>query len=721
MHQLHPRLALFLFVIVIIAGPAAAHEPFALMRSLFDPGTNAQTTARQGSSAAIDGNRVVIGVPFDQAGGSGAGSVKVYDATTGLLLYTLLNPYPSLGEFFGRSVAISGDRVVIGADWDKGGTNVAGSAVGGAYVYELAGPTPTVPVMALTNPSPASTGVADVFGFSVAISGNRVVIGAPGEDIDGIDTGIAYVYDLAGETPLVPQFVLRNPTPATNEGFGYAVAISSARVVVSAPFDGVGATYAGSTYVFDLNGATPTAPITTLNNPDPGVSDQFGFSVAISGSRVVVGANQDDIGATDAGNAYVYDLTSATPHIPVLTLGSSAAITGDNFGYAVAISGGRVLIGAIYDDRSGVTNAGHAYVFDLASPTPTFPVVFLYNPSPAVGDNFGYAVAISGDRLVVGAPYDDTGAIDAGSGYLYDVSGATPAIPTATLAHPSPAATDRFGYAVAVSGTRMVVGAIRDDTGATDAGRVYVYDLAGANPNAPLLTLNNPAPQNNDLLGWSVGISGTHIVVGVPGKDFQTNNSGFVYVYNLADGTPTIPIFGVTNPTPAASDQFGIAVAIDGTRLVVGTPFDDTGATNAGSAYVYQLTGIGPRVPIATLTNPIPAVNDRFGAAVAISGSRVVIGAYKDDTGWPDAGSAYIYDLNSANARVPVHTLNKPSTSYNDTAHFGYSVAIAATRVVVSRGGSVSGLVWRRKCLCVRSRQRVANRTCGDVERPGFK
>ena len=108
---------------------------------------------------------------------------------------------------------------------------------------------------------------------------------------------------------------------------------------------------------------------------------------------------------------------------------------------------------------------------------------------------------------------------------------------------------------------------------------------------------------------------------------------------------PTIPIFGVTNPTPAASDQFGTSVAIDGTRLVVGAPFDDTGATNAGSAYVYQLSGIGPRIPIATLTNPTPAANDRFGAAVAISGSRVVIGAYQDDTGWPDAGSAYIYDL----------------------------------------------------------------------------
>ena len=130
-----------------------------------------------------------------------------------------------------------------------------------------------------------------------------------------------------------------------------------------------------------------------------------------------------------------------------------------------------------------------------ASPAPTFPVVFLYNPTPAVGDNFGYAVAMSGDRLVVGTPYDDIGATDAGSAYLYDLSGATPAVPTAILAHPSLAATDRFGYAVAVSGTRMVVGAIRDDTGATDAGRVYVYDLAGTNPNAPMLTLNNPAPK----------------------------------------------------------------------------------------------------------------------------------------------------------------------------------------------------------------------------------
>ena len=94
------------------------------------------------------------------------------------------------------------------------------------------------------------------------------------------------------------------------------------------------------------------------------------------------------------------------------------------------------------------------------------------------------------------------------------------------------------------------------------------------------------------------------------------------------------------NPGPAQYDNFGSSVAISGTRVVVGAPSDDTGAFDAGSAYVYDLSSGTPTMPVATLNKPVPAVQDYFGSSVAISDKRVVVGAPADDTGGSDAGSA---------------------------------------------------------------------------------
>jgi hypothetical protein len=139
-------------------------------------------------------------------------------------------------------------------------------------------------------------------------------------------------------------------------------------------------------------------------------------------------------------------------------------------------------------------------VYDLDSSAPSVPVVTLSN-GPAANDQFGTSVAISGSRMVVGAYLDDIGATDAGSAYVYDLSSGTPTVPLATLNNPGPAEEDRFGNSVAISGTRVVVGAYLDDTGATDAGSAYVYDLSSGTPNVPVATLNNPSPAESDFFG----------------------------------------------------------------------------------------------------------------------------------------------------------------------------------------------------------------------------
>src|SRR5437899_1553237 len=184
------RLVLFAYLAAVAAvGPANAQSPFTLRHSVFDPSTNAQTGALQGYSVAVDGNISVTGSPEDATGGTLCGAARVYNATSGALLLRLVNPRASDYDYFGRSVAISGTRVVVGAIEQNPGRQGPGTV----YVYDLSSSNPTVPVVTLNNPSLTVGG----FGWSVAISGTRLVAGATGVES-------AYVYDLTAATPTAP-------------------------------------------------------------------------------------------------------------------------------------------------------------------------------------------------------------------------------------------------------------------------------------------------------------------------------------------------------------------------------------------------------------------------------------------------------------------------------------------------------------------------------------
>jgi hypothetical protein len=664
---------LLALILLAVALPSLALPPEMLLHSIPPPSTALQSGTQLGTSVAVEGDYTVVGSIGDDIGGADSGVVKVFHSTTGELLWLITNPSPAGNDQFGYSVAIFGTRVVVGATRDDTGATDAGSV----YVYDLSTGTPTVPVTTLNNPLPEAT---DLFGISVGISGTRLVVGANGDNTGASNAGSAYVYDLSSITPTVPVATLDNPSPAVNDEFGFAVAISGFRVLVASPADDTGATDAGSAYIYDLNSATPAVPVTTLNHPTVTAGDRFGRAADISGSYVVVGAYLNDTGASDSGSAYVYDVSSATPTVPLVTLNNPTPASSDWFGRAVAVDGTRVVIAAALDN-TGASDAGSAYVYDLSSGTPALPVATLNNPSPAGNDQFGGSLTISGTRVVVGAYLDDTGAADAGSAYVYDVSSGSPTVPVFTLNNPGPAVNDQFSFSVAVSGNLMVVGSYLDDAGATDAGSAYVYDLSSATPTVPIFTLNNPGPATGDEFGISVAISGTRVVVGAGSDNTGATDAGSAYVYDLSSGTPSVPVVSLNNPDPAVGDRFGNSVSISGSRVMVGARFDDAGATDAGSAYVYDLNSGTPSMPAATLNNPSPAADDNFGRSVSISGTRVVVGAYGDDTGAQSAGSAYVYDLSTGTPGLPVATLNDPDPVVGD--NFGWSVAISGTRVVV--------------------------------------
>ncbi len=510
-------------------------------------------------------------------------------------------------------------------------------------------------------PAPLGGGQAgDRFGNSVAISGTLMVTGSPEEVEAGSDSGSAYVYNVSSGSPTVPVVTLSNPDPTRREAFGHSVAISGTRVVVAAPHKGKGAFDEGRVYVFDLSGTTPGVPVAILNNPAPTQLARFGWSISISGTRVVVGDPFEDTEASNAGRAYVYDLSSGSPTVPVVTLINPTPAEDDGFGDSVAISGTRVVVGAS-GDHTGPGSGGSAYVYDLSNATPSVPVVTLNNPSPAVNDGFGSSVAISGTRIVVGASRDDTGAPDAGSAYVYDLSSDSQMVPVATLNNPAGTWDGLFGSSTAISGTLVVVGAYQNYFDL--AGSAYVYDLSSGTPSVPVATLNNPShsPANYDQFGISVAIDGTTIAVGAPLED-----KGYAYVFG-----PDTMTLSPTLISPASSTVVGNPISVSFSLPEAALPgsvklsFGATVLTLAAS-----LESAGTHSFAFSPANPTASPEVAAGGAIA-DGSYTVTLSYQDAPGNPAAAASA--------ANVTVDRVTLPPTLFAPAAN-----AVAGSRMYMS-------------------------------------
>lgn len=361
------------------------------------------------------------------------------------------------------------------------------------------------------SPTPSSN---DEFGYSVGIEGNNLLVGSHRDNTSATDAGIAFLFDATTGALLRS---INNPTPDPGDFFGRSVAIFGSSILIGASHDDTVTTDSGSAYLFD---ATTGGLLHTFFDPTPNTDEYFGVSVALFGTRAVVGSLYDDTGTTDAGAAYLFDVVTGTL---IHTFSNPTPVADDYFARTVALSGTTAVIGAHGDDTAA-SLAGGAYLFDTVTGNLLHT---LNNPTPIAGDTFGFPVAISGNYVLVAATRDDTGATDAGSAYLFDaVTGEL----LQTLNNPTPALTDLFGYsALSISGSKIIVGAYQDDTGATNAGSAYLFD---GNTGALLKSFNNPAPSNNDQFGWSVAISDVDdIAIGSILEDTIASNSGSVYLF----------------------------------------------------------------------------------------------------------------------------------------------------------------------------------------------
>ncbi|AVQ73740.1 hypothetical protein B5D77_22800 [Microcystis sp. MC19] len=369
---------------------------------------------------------------------------------------------------------------------------------------------------------------------------------------------------------------------------------------------------------------TPLSLTKTFNNPTAEDDDYFGSSVSLSGTSALIGAYGDKTGATGAGSAYLFDTTTGTL---LKTFNNPTAEDDDYFGYSVSLSGTTALIGAP-NDSTGATSAGSAYLFD----TTTGNLLRTFNnPTPADFDIFGHSVSLSGTTALIGAPSDNTGATGAGSAYLFDT---TTGNLLKTFNNPTAEDYDYFGYSVSLSGTSALIGAINDNTGATNAGSAYLFDTITGNL---LKTFNNPTPADFDNFGASVSLSGTSALIGAYGDSTGASGAGSAYLFETTTGTLQQTF---NNPTAEDYDNFGNSVSFSGTSALIGAYGDSTGASGAGSAYLFETT---TGTLQQTFNNPTAEDYDNFGNSVSFSGTSALIGAYGDSTGATSAGSAYLY------------------------------------------------------------------------------
>jgi hypothetical protein len=381
-------------------------------------------------------------------------------------------------------------------------------------------------------------------------------------------------------------------------------------------------------------------PLLTLQKSTPAANDQFGFSAAGVGSLIAVGAPYDDTGGTDAGAVYVFDGTTG---VLLWTLQKTTAVAGDLFGYAVAAVGSNMLlVGAPHDD-SVATDAGAAYLFDLANPGMPTQIV---PQSLTSGDEFGSAVAATGTKLLVGARSKDMGAVDAGVVYSFDASGGSELM----ISNPTPAVRDMFGYSVAAVGSNILVGAPNHDAGASNTGAAYLFDGSGT----LLRTFQKPLGIANDQLGWSVAGLGANAVVGAPFDDTGATDAGAAYLFDATTGV-ILKVF--TNPSPAAQDWFGFSLATLGSNLIVGARLRDTVTADAGAAYLFDGATAGL---LQTFTNPAATTGGELGFSVAAAGAHVLAGAPFDSTVAANAGAAFVFAVCGDGNRDPGEQCDGP-------------------------------------------------------------
>jgi hypothetical protein len=642
---------------------------------------------------------------------------------------------------FGSSVAVSGDTVVVGAyQEDSNATGVNGNQAdnsafdsGAAYVFVRSGTTWTQQAYLKASNSGGGDfqrGDGDRFGLSVAISGDTVVVGAPGEDssatgVNGnqadnsaFDSGAAYVFVRSGTT-WTQQAYLK----ASNSGggdfqfpygdfFGMSVAVSGDTVVVGAPDEDSSATDvngdqaddaafgAGAAYIFVRAGSTWTQQA-YFKASNTGASDRFGSSVAVSGDTVVVGATGEDSNATgvngdqadssvDSGAAYIF-VRSGTTWSQQAYIKASNTGQYDEFGYSVAVAGDTVVVGARWESSiaTGVNGnqadnsahySGAAYVF-IRFGTTWAQQAYLKASNTGASDQFGSSVAVSGDTVVVGAILASSDATrgtsmngdGAGAAYVFVRFGITWG-QQPYLKASNPGLDDHFGWSVAVSGDTVVVGALYEDSGATGVNGSQSNNTADGSGAAYIFRLGLPTP--------------------IPVNPLPAPMSVLATPASVCGGERSA--LSVENPGPGiVIDWF--ADSCDGTMVGTGNPFyvnaetttayfaraRDTADGNTSVVCVSVIVTVDPSCVVSSPTSPLATpASVCSGEIAALSvddpGAGIVIDWFADSCDGTLVGTGNPFNVNPTTTTTYYARARRTSSGSTSDACASVTVNVTA-------------------------------------------
>jgi len=375
-------------------------------------------------------------------------------------------------------------------------------------------------------------------------------------------------------------------------------------------------------------------------------------------------------GASVTLDAAGSDWASSEVFSEVSRLLPSDGAAGDVSGFSVSVDGTLAAVSA-HNSDSGASNNGAVYLFEKSGDSWTQAAKLV--PTDAEPNRFfGFSVDVSGNNVLVGAIGEDDAGLRSGAAYVFSkVNGSW--TQAAKLTAPDGAAGDLFGAKVSISGNVAVVGASQDDDGGTNSGSAHVYEFNGTTWNH-MAKLNAADPTADGLFGHQVSVSGNSIIVGSQGHTGLGLSSGAAYIFEKTGGV-WAQTAKLAPATAGLAGFFGSSVAISGDTAVVGSATE----RQFGAAYVYQKTG-GAWQQVSRLTASDFNVQDRFGAAVDISGDRIVVGAFLDDQAGSNSGAAYVFKKDAGTWTE----LTKITSSTAGVAdQFGMGVAVSGGTVIV--------------------------------------
>lgn len=623
-----------------------------------------------GTSVGISGDYAMVGVPRDDTdNGRDAGSIQVFLRTeTGWLQHQKLTAGDTGGgDRFGSTLAMSGNYAIIGAPRNDS----VGRNSGAVYIFTRRGTTWIEQAKLVA--SDANRG--DYFGISVAIDGDTAIVGAHRTNEPFADGGSAYVFQRTGENwnqtaKLIP------PDGDNFAYFGFSVGIDANTAIVGAVRDDEAGNDAGAAYVFVRNQFGWTLQAKLIGN-NTQAEDRFGYAVDVDGNYAVVTSPRNK----GTGAAYIYEREGTEWEqkrnririrmIPIDPAGATS------FGVSADMHGDTVIIGATGGVVEG-DSVGAAYVFTRNEPPFWNQHTKLVASDRAPGTELGFAVAMSGNEVVAGAPRHSVGGFASGAAYIFEQREDATWVETVKLSDGETASEDQFGVSVAISGNFAISGAQQDDDIALNAGAAYIFERSGSLwlQRAKLTTED---AQAGDLFGNAVAMSGETVLIGAPGVNDAGPEAGAVYVF-VRDAEAWIQQAKLIGADIGMFDQFGTAVAIHENTAIIGAYGKDENGIDTGAVYVFVRNGIS-WVQQAKLTHQGAVSGDLFGFSVAVYGDDALIGAHLSDAAGPDSGVAYLFTRNGGTWTQALSLLP------NDIGigdQFGYAVDL-------TKGGAIVG------------------------------